>query len=104
MIQPVSIACQMFIIPASVLFIALAVASTEALRALLSLMALGISILWIVRVWTWKEISISTGDRYTALALALIFFVAALLTVFAHGNAWWRERKALPMGSRTFGL
>jgi hypothetical protein len=37
MIEPVSIACQMFIIPASVLFIALAVASTGALRALLSL-------------------------------------------------------------------
>ena len=102
MVEPVSIACQMFIIPASVLFIALAVASTEALRALLSLMALGVSILWIVRVWTWR--GISTGDLYTALALALIFFVAALLTVFAHGNAWWRERDALPTGPRTSRL
>ena len=102
MVEPVSIACQMFIIPASVLFVALAVAGTEALRALLSLMALGVSILWIVRVWTWKQIS--TGDLYTALALALIFFVAALLTFFAHGNAWWRERDALPTGSRTSRL
>ena len=102
MVEPVSIACQMFIVPASVLFIALAVASTEALKALISLMALGISVLWIVRVWTWKQIS--TGDLYTALALALIFFVAALLTFFAHGNAWWRARNALPTGSRISGL
>jgi hypothetical protein len=65
-------------------------------------MALGISVLWIVRVWTWKQIS--TGDLYTALALALIFFVAALLTFFAHGNAWWRARNALPTGSRISGL
>ena len=102
MVEPVSIACQMFIVPASVLFIALAVASTEALKALISLIALGISVLWIVRVWTWKQIS--TGDLYTALALALIFFVAALLTFFAHGNAWWRARNALPTGSRISGL
>ena len=65
-------------------------------RALLSLMVLGISLLWIVRVWTWKVLS--TGDRYTVLCLALIFFVAAILTVCVHGCAWWRERQAPSTG------
>ena len=93
MTEPVSFGCQMFVLAAALLFVAMAIATTEALRALVSLMALGVSFLWIVRIWTWK--SISNGDRYTALALALIFFVAALLSVFAHGRVWLRDREAL---------
>jgi hypothetical protein len=79
----------MFMIPASILFIVLGVASTAGLKALVSLMALGISLLWIVRVWTWKEISF--GDRFTAMGLALIFVVATALYAFAYGRACARE-------------
>jgi hypothetical protein len=89
MIEQVSIAGQMFLIPASILFIALAVARTEGLKALVSVLALGISLLWLVRVWTWKEISF--GDRSTALGLAVIFVVATALCVFVHGRACARE-------------
>jgi hypothetical protein len=89
MIEQVSTACQMFLIPASILFVALGVARTEGLKALVSVMALGISLLWLVRVWTWKEISF--GDRSTALGLALIFVVATALSVFVHGRACARQ-------------
>ena len=94
--QQLSAACQMFIIPASILFVALTVAANEELKALLSVLGLGISILWVVRVWTWKDLSI--GDRYTALLLALIFFVAALVSVFVHGRAWRLERRSPSTG------
>jgi hypothetical protein len=48
--------------------------------------------LWVVRVGTWKDLSI--GDRYTALGLALIFFVATLVSVFVHIRAWKRGSEA----------
>jgi len=86
----------MFLIPASILFTALAVATKEELKTLLSVMGLGISLLWVVRVWTWK--GLSTGDRYTALGLALIFLVAALLSVCIHGQAWMRGRQTPSTG------
>jgi hypothetical protein len=84
----VSTACQMFLIPVSILFVALSVATKEELKTVLSVLGLGISILWVVRVGTWKGLSI--GDRYTALGLALIFFVATLVSVFVHIREWRR--------------
>jgi hypothetical protein len=61
----VSTACQMFLIPVSILFV-VSVATKEELKTVLSVLGLGISILWVVRVGTWKGLSI--GDRYTDLA------------------------------------
>jgi hypothetical protein len=48
----VSTACQMFLIPVSILFVALSVATKEELKTVLSVLGLGISILWVVRVRT----------------------------------------------------
>jgi hypothetical protein len=84
-------ACQMFLIPTSILLVALAVTTKEELKSVLSVLGLGISILWVTRVGTWKNLSI--GDRYTALGLALIFFVATLVSVFVHIRAWRRENE-----------
>jgi hypothetical protein len=88
----VSTACQMFLIPISILFVALAVATREELKTILSVLGFGISILWLVRIGTWKGLSI--GDRYTALGLALIFLVATFVSVFVHIRAWTRGGEA----------
>jgi hypothetical protein len=85
----------MFIIPMVVLFVALAVATTEELRALLAAMVLGISILFFVRVWIWRGLLL-IADKYTALGLALVFLIAALLSVFVHGRQWRRRHEAPP--------
>jgi len=45
MTEPVSFGCQMFVLAAALLFVAMAIATTEALRALVSLMALAVSFL-----------------------------------------------------------
>ena len=90
-----SAACQMFIVPASILFVALAVATTEELKALLAASVLGISILFFVRVWIWRGL-LMIADKYTALGLALIFLLAALISVFVHGREWGRRREAPP--------
>jgi hypothetical protein len=85
----------MFIVPASILFVALAVATTEEVKALLAAMVLGISILFFLRVWIWRGL-LMIADKYTALALALIFLVAALISVFVHGRQWGRRRESPP--------
>src|SRR5262249_57532243 len=85
MIPQVSAALQMFLISTSILMLGIAIARTDALKTLISLMALGTSLLCLVRVWTWKEASF--GDRSTAVALALIFIVATAATTFAYGRA-----------------
>jgi phosphoglycerol transferase MdoB-like AlkP superfamily enzyme len=90
-----SAACQIFIVPASILFVALAVAPTEELKALLAALVLGISILFFVRVWIWRGLLL-IADQYTALGLALIFLFAALISVFVHGREWGRRREAPP--------
>jgi|SRR6516164_4071228 len=92
MTPELSAACQMFIIPMMILFVALAVATTEELKALLAAMVLGISILFFVRVWIWRGLLL-IADKYTALGLALVFLVAALISVFVHGRQWGRRRE-----------
>src|SRR5438128_9684749 len=91
-----SAACQMFFISASILIAAIAVARTDALKALISLLALGVSLLCLVRVWTWKEISF--GDRSTAVLLALIFIGATAASAFVYGRACSRRGALNPMG------
>jgi hypothetical protein len=95
MAPELSAACQMFIIPMAILFVALAVATTEELRALLAAIVLGISLLFFVRVWIWRGLLL-IADKYTALGLALIFLVAGLLSVFVHGRQWGRRHEAPP--------
>ena len=90
-----SAACQMFIVPLSILCVALAVATTEELKALLAAVMLGVSILFAVRMWIWRGL-LMIADKYTALGLALIFLIAALVAVFVHGREWGRRREAPP--------
>jgi hypothetical protein len=85
-------ALQMFIIPASILFVAIGVAKTEALKTLLSLMACGVGVIWFVRVYRWAG-GLSFGDKFTALGLAIICLMAAVICLVAHGMLWWSEYK-----------
>jgi hypothetical protein len=90
-----SAACLMFVLPLSILCVALAVAASEEIKALLAAVMLGISILFAVRVWIWRGL-LMIPDKYTALGLALIFLIAALISVFVHGREWGRRHEAPP--------
>jgi hypothetical protein len=96
MIPEVSAALQMFLISTSILMLGIAIARTDALKTLISLMALGTSLLCLVRVWTWKEVSF--GDRFTAVALALIFIVATAASTFVYGKVASRRGGLNPTG------
>jgi len=80
-------ACQMFLVPASILFAALGVASTEQLKTLVSVMGLATSGVWAVRIWLWG--GLSPADSRTALTLALVFVVAWIVALIAHARLWY---------------
>src|SRR5262249_46370570 len=80
-------ACQMFLVPASILFAALGVAGTEQLKTLVSVMGLATSAIWAVRVWLWS--TLAPVDRNTALILAFLFVVAWVIARAAHARLWW---------------
>src|SRR5882724_9807550 len=64
-------ACQMFLVPATILFAALAVATREALKTLLCIIGVVVSTAWLYRLYRWT--GLSDADRNTAFALAYIF-------------------------------
>ena len=96
MMPQVSEALQMFLISASILMVAVVIARTEVLKTLISLLALGVSLLCLVRVWTWKEISF--GDRSIGLLLAIIFIVATAACAFVYGRICSRRGTLNPAG------
>src|SRR6266481_5117993 len=57
-------ACQMFLVPATILFAALAVATTEALKTLLCIIGVVVSTAWLYRLYRWT--GLSDADRNTA--------------------------------------
>jgi hypothetical protein len=79
-------ACEMFLVPATILFAALSVANTEQLKTLVSLMGLVTSGVWLTQVWLWQ--GLSRLDQGSALALAGIFTGAWLIALVAHGRLW----------------
>jgi len=83
--------CQMFLIPASILFTALGVATTEALKTLLSAMGTVLSLLWLYRLAQWTEFS--DADATTAFGLAWVFTLGAVISLVVHFLHWRDERK-----------
>ena len=71
-------ACMLFLIPATLLFGALGVASSSFLKMLVCLLGVATSGLWLYRIWWWTNLSLI--DRRTALGLAGMYAVAWLLT------------------------
>lgn len=72
-------ACQMFLIPATILFGALGVANSSALKLLVCAMGVATTGLWMYRVWYWTGLSLM--DRRTALGLAGLFAAAWIVTL-----------------------
>jgi hypothetical protein len=72
--------CQMFLVPATILFAAVGVANTRFVKLLVCLLGVAVTALWIYRVWLWSGLSLV--DRRTALGIAGLFafcWVATLL-------------------------
>ena len=72
--------CQMFLVPASILFAAVGVANTRFVKLLVCLLGVAVTGLWIYRVWLWTGLSLV--DRRTGLGIAGLFgfcWVATLL-------------------------
>jgi len=84
-------ACQMFLVPATILFAALAVATREALKTLLCIIGVVVSTAWLYRLYRWT--GLSDADRHTAFALAYIFFAAAVIATVVHFRRWRKEWK-----------
>lgn len=72
-------ACQMFLIPATILFAAVGVANSQGLKLLVCLLGVATVGLWIYRVWYWAGLSLI--DRRTALGLAGLYGLAWVFTL-----------------------
>jgi hypothetical protein len=75
-------ACQMFLIPATILFAAVGVPNGRGLKLLICLMGTATSGLWFYRVWYWAGLSVM--DRRTALGLAGLYVLAWIFTFLIH--------------------
>ena len=92
--------CQLFLVPAAILFGALGVATTEQLKTLVSIMGLITSGLWAARIWLLVPATTNTLpldgipviDIRFGLALAIIFVLAYTVSTFAHCKAWYKQR------------
>ena len=82
-------ACQMFLIPATILVAALAAATTEALKTLLCLMGVVVSVAWVDRLYSWEKLSVP--DARAAYTLALLFLIASLVAGLVHLRLWHKE-------------
>ena len=72
-------ACQMFLIPAPLLFAAVGVANSRGIKLLICLLGVTTAGLWIYRVWYWLGLSLL--DRRTALGLAGLYGLAWVFTL-----------------------
>ncbi|MEW6640568.1 MAG: hypothetical protein AB1586_08670 [Pseudomonadota bacterium] len=72
-------ACQMFLVPTTLLFGALGVANTRGLKLLICLLGVATSGLWLYRIWYWATLSIM--DRRTALGLSGLYALAWIFTL-----------------------
>ena len=84
-------ACQMFLVPVSILFGALALSGTQPLRIVISLMGVVTSGVWFYRVWFWA--GLAQIDRNTVLILAGVFTLAWLAMLASNALTWYRERR-----------
>ncbi len=86
-------ACQMFLIPSTILFGALGVAASEGLKTLISIMGAATSVVWLMCIWNWGDMP--NVDRSSVLILAGIFvfaWVGSFVTHFYYGcTSGWKK-------------
>ncbi|MDB5513288.1 MAG: hypothetical protein JWQ17_46 [Tardiphaga sp.] len=71
--------CQMFLVPATILFAAVGVANTRFIKLLVCLLGVAVAALWIYRIWLWT--GLSPIDRRTGLGIAGLFGICWVLTL-----------------------
>jgi hypothetical protein len=71
--------CQMFLVPATILFAAVGVANTRFVKILVCLLGVAVTALWIYRVWLWSGLSLV--DRRTGLGIAGLFGFCWVVTL-----------------------
>jgi hypothetical protein len=72
----------MFLVPASILIVAIGIAPTEWLKVGISVIGAVIGALWCYRVWVWSELA--QPDFVMAFGLGLIFGIAAVVSTIVH--------------------
>ena len=85
--RDLSASCQMFLIPLTLLFVALAGAGTEGLRVFIALVGLATASIWVARVCSWD--GLKPHDAYTARGLSALFVLAWVVVAAAHLYLGW---------------
>jgi len=87
--EKLSAACQMFLVPTTILFAALAAGITEQLKTLLCSIGLATCVLWLYRMLGWEHLP--HLDKLTVVALASVFVLAWAIALPVHAYNWWRQ-------------
>jgi hypothetical protein len=72
-------ACQLFLIPLTILFAAVGVANSRFVKLLVCVLATALAALWLYRIWLWSGLSLI--DRRTGLGIAGGFALCWVLTL-----------------------
>jgi hypothetical protein len=80
-------ACEMFLLPATVLFLAFGIAPSERLKSMISAVGVLTSLIWAFHIVFWTGI-LTTVDLVTTLVLSLIFLVAWAIVAYPHARSW----------------
>ncbi len=80
-------ACEMFLLPTTVLFLAFGLTQSEGLKAVISVVGVLTSIIWAFHIVFWTGI-LTTVDFATTLILSLIFFGAWVIAAYPHAQSW----------------
>jgi hypothetical protein len=86
--------CQMFLVPASILFAAIALAPAEGLKTGISLIGAVTSAAWLFRIIVWSGLGWS--DWVAAIAVAGIFFIVSVSSSIIHFIGWKGGHQPLP--------
>ncbi len=80
-------ACEMFLLPTTVLFLAFGLAPSERLKALISAVGVLTSVIWAFHIIFWTGI-LTPIDFATTLILSLIFLGAWVIAAIPHTRSW----------------
>ncbi len=80
-------ACEMFLLPTTVLFLAFGLTQSAGLKALISVVGVLTSIIWAFHIIFWTGI-LTTVDFATTLILSLIFAIAWVVAAYPHARSW----------------
>ena len=76
-------ACQMFLVPSTILFAAIGLARTEGLKTGISVAGLVTAVMWLMLVLGWPKLT--TLETRTASGLAIVFLLVWLVSTIVHG-------------------